>query len=335
MNFDLSTRMRRLRSQPWLRDLVQEHRLSVKDLIYPLFLHEGENNETPVSSLPGVSRWTPDLALKQAQKAKDLGIPALLLFGVIEDDKKDFDGSIAFDDQNVVCETIRLIKKNVPDIGIIADVCFCEYTDHGHCGPITEAGDVDNDKTVEGLARQSLVLAKAGADIIAPSDMMDGRVAAIREMLDDNRFDHIPVLSYAAKFASNFYGPFREAAGCALGAYPHALKDRKTYQMNPANGLEAIREVALDVEEGADMLIVKPGLPYLDIIKEVKQTFALPVMAYHVSGEYAMVKAADQNGWVDGLSVFFEQMISFKRAGCDAIITYAALDLALYINSNE
>ena len=328
MTFFPHTRMRRLRSKQWLRDMVQEHWLSPKDLIYPMFVHEGENNETPISSLPGVSRLSPDLAAKKAQEAKELGIPALLLFGIVPDSDKDFDGSPAFDPNNIVCQSIKAIKEVVPDIGIIADLCFCEYTDHGHCGPINDAGDVDNDLTIQNLGRQAVNLAKAGADIIAPSDMMDGRVAAIRDALDAHGFTDIPIMSYAAKFASNFYGPFREAAGCALGAYPHAHKDRKTYQMNMANAEESLREVELDIAEGADMLIVKPGLPYLDICYRVKDNFRLPTFAYHVSGEYAMIKAAAEKGWLHDLDTMTESLMAFKRAGCDGIITYAALDIA-------
>lgn len=308
--------------------MLQEHRLSVKDLIYPLFIHAGVNNEQPIKSLPGVSRITPDLAAAQAKKAQDLGIPAILLFGIVPDDHKDFKGSPAFDSKNIVCQAIKAIKQAAPNIGIIADLCFCEYTDHGHCGPIDKHGDVDNDATIALLAKQAVVLAKAGADIIAPSDMMDGRVAAIRQALDEKGFINIPIMSYAAKFASSFYGPFREAAGCALGSYPNAKKDRKTYQMNVPNGREAMREVALDLEEGADMIIVKPGLPYLDIIHQVKTRFEVPTFAYHVSGEYAMIKAAAQNGWIDEASVVMETLLSFKRAGCDGIITYSALDVA-------
>tara|TARA_B100001778_G_C18597260_1_gene635406 strand:- start:1583 stop:2518 length:936 start_codon:yes stop_codon:yes gene_type:complete len=308
--------------------MVQEHRLSVKDLIYPLFLQEGTNTDTPIKSLPGVSRLTPDLAANTAKQAQDMGIPALLLFGIIPDEQKDEIGSPAFDPNNIVCQGIKAIKEAAPDIGIIGDLCFCEYTDHGHCGPLTEHGDVDNDATIENLGKQAVNLAQAGADIIAPSDMMDGRVAAIRAALDAAGFQHVPVMSYAAKFASSFYGPFREAAGCALGAYPHALKDRKTYQMNPTNTQEALREVEADIAEGADMLIVKPGLPYLDIVYQVKQNYGLPTFAYHVSGEYAMLKAAAANGWIDESLTMMETMLSFKRAGCDGIITYAAMDLA-------
>jgi porphobilinogen synthase len=320
--------MRRLRSKPWLRDLVQEHRLHVKDLIYPLFIQEGSNTDTPIKSLPGVSRLTPDLAARVAKQAQDLGIPALLLFGIVPDAQKDEIGSPAFDPNNIVCQGIKAIKAAAPDIGIIADLCFCEYTDHGHCGPLTACGDVDNVATIKNLGKQAVNLAKAGADIIAPSDMMDGRVAAIRAALDEAGFIHVPVMSYAAKFASSFYGPFREAAGCALGAYPHALKDRKTYQMNSTNTQEAMREVEADIAEGADMLIVKPGLPYLDIVYQVKQNYGLPTFAYHVSGEYAMLKAAAANGWIDEELTMMETMLSFKRAGCDGIITYAAMDLA-------
>lgn len=324
----LINRPRRNRRHPWLRNLVQEHTLTVSDLIYPLFIHEGTNKETPIDSLPGVSRFSPDLAAKKAKEAQELGVPAILLFGIVSEDQKDSEGSIAFDSSNIVCQAIRAIKDAAPDIGVIADVCFCEYTDHGHCGPLSATGDADNDATLIGLGRQAVVLADAGADIIAPSAMMDGQVGAIRSALDENGFSHIPIMAYAAKFASNFYGPFRDAAGCALGAYPHAQKDRKTYQMNPANGDEAMREVELDINEGADMVMVKPGMPYLDILYRTKQEFRMPTFAYHVSGEYAMLHAAAEKGWLDYDACIMEVLLGFKRAGADGILTYAALDVA-------
>lgn len=331
----LTNRPRRNRTSPWLRDMVQENHLSTSDLIYPLFIHEGENKETPISTLPHVSRLSTDLAAQKAIEAQDLGIPAILLFGIIPDEKKDNQGSEAFNPGNIVCQAIRAIKDAAPDIGVIADVCFCEYTNHGHCGPLSIQGDADNDATLEGLARQAIVLADAGADIIAPSAMMDGQVEAIRKALDENGFSHIPIMAYAAKFSSNFYGPFRDAAGCGLGSDPNAMKDRKTYQMNIANGDEAMREVALDIEQGADMVMVKPGLPYLDIIHRTKDTFKMPTFAYHVSGEYAMLHAAAKEGLLDYDACLMEIMLSFKRAGADGILTYAAVDLAKKLKTSR
>ncbi len=302
--------------------------MTINDLIYPLFVHEGANKETPIKSLPGVSRLSPDLAAKQAKEAQDLGIPALMLFGIIPDSAKDDQGSAAFDPGNVVCQTIRAIKDTAPDIGVIVDVCFCEYTSYGHCGPLSICGDADNDKTLDGLAGQAVILGDAGADIIAPSGMMDGQVEVIRTALDQNGLSDIPIMAYAAKFASNFYGPFRDAASCGLGSHPHAQKDRKTYQMNPANAEEAMREVALDIEQGADMLIVKPGLPYLDILYRTKRSFNMPTFVYHVSGEYAMLHAAAEKGWLNYEDCLMELMLGFKRAGADGVITYAAMDIA-------
>ena len=316
-----------------MREMVQETRLHPSDLIYPLFLHEGVNNEQPISSLPGVSRLSPDLALEKAKEARDLGIPALLLFGIVPDEIKDGEGSIAFDPNNIVCEGIRQIKQACPEIGLIADLCFCEYTDHGHCGPLTSCGNgaglnVDNEQTCDALGRQAVVLAEAGADVIAPSGMMDGMVTAIRDALDEAGFNHTPVMSYAAKFASSFYGPFREAAGCALGAYADAPKDRKGYQMNSANAKEALREVEADIAQGADMLIVKPSMPYLDILRQTVDLSDMPVFSYHVSGEYAMLKAAAAKGWLDYQECLLESLLAFKRAGASGIITYGALDAA-------
>lgn len=325
---NLLHRPRRNRRHPWLRRLVQENHLTAADLIYPLFIHDGQRKETPIDSLPGVSRLSPDLAAEKAKEAQDIGIPALLLFGIIPDEQKDAQGSASYDPNNIVCQAIRAIKDSAPDVGIIADVCFCEYTDHGHCGPLSITGDADNDPTLEGLGRQAVVLADAGADIIAPSSMMDGQVEAIRHALDEAGFTHIPIMAYAAKFASSFYGPFRDAAGCALGAYPHAQKDRKTYQMNPANADEAMREVALDIDQGADMVMVKPGMPYLDILSQTKETFRMPTFVYHVSGEYAMLHAAAEKGWLNYQDCLMEVLVGFKRAGADGIITYGALDAA-------
>ncbi len=325
---NLKNRMRRNRTSAWLRNMLQEHHLTTHDLIYPLFIQEGNNQKTAIESLPGVFRLSPDLAAKEAKKAQEAKIPALLLFGVIDHHHKDNLGSYALDKDNILCQAIRTIKEKAPNIGIIADVCFCEYTDHGHCGPLSIYGDADNDKTLQGLAKQAVILADAGAEIIAPSAMMDGQVAAIRTALDQAGFTHIPIMAYAAKFASNFYGPFRDAAGCGLGSHPYAKKDRKTYQMNLTNTREAMREVRLDIDEGADMVMVKPGLPYLDIVHQVKQQFDMPTFAYHVSGEYAMLHAASEKGWLDYETCLMEVLLSFKRAGADGIITYGAMDIA-------
>jgi porphobilinogen synthase len=319
-------RLRRLRKSAAMRDLLQETHLSVNDLILPLFIEENAPERTAIASLPGVFRETETSLTGALQEASSLGIKAAILFGVSHN--KDAAGSDSMKKGGLLDRMIRRAKDAAPDMLIIADVCFCEYTDHGHCGVLTEAGDVDNDRTLINLAKQAQIAAAAGADIIAPSGMMDGMVAAIRAGLDEDGFTEIPILSYAAKFASAFYGPFRDAAGCALGSHPHARKDRKTYQMNPANADEAMREVAQDIQEGADMVMVKPGLPYLDIIHRVKTTFGLPTFAYHVSGEYAMLKAAAEKGWIDYDAAYGEILMGFKRAGCDAIITYGALDLA-------
>lgn len=319
-------RLRRLRKSAAMRDLLQETHLSVNDLILPLFIEENAAERTAIASLPGVFRETETSLTGALQEASRLGIKAAILFGVSHN--KDAAGSDSMKKGGLLDRMIRRAKDAGPDILIIADVCFCEYTDHGHCGVLTEAGDVDNDRTLINLAKQAQVAAAAGADIIAPSGMMDGMVAAIRAGLDEDGFTEAPILSYAAKFASAFYGPFRDAAGCALGSHPHARKDRKTYQMNPANADEAMHEVAQDIQEGADMVMVKPGMPYLDIIHRVKTKFGLPTFAYHVSGEYAMLKAAAEKGWIDYDAAYGEILMGFKRAGCDAIITYGALDLA-------
>lgn len=316
-------RMRRLRSSSWVRDLVQENRISVNDLIWPLFVLEGIGQREPVSSMPRVERLSVDFAVEAVKKAHDLGIPAIALFPITPNGKKTPDGREACNAENLVCRAVYAIKKAVPGMGVITDVALDPYTSHGHDGLVRE-GVILNDETVEVLCRQAVVQAQAGADILAPSDMMDGRVGAIRSALDKGGYQDKIILSYAAKYASAFYGPFRDAvqsAGCLTG-------DKKTYQMNPANGDEALREVALDLAEGADMVMVKPGLPYLDIIRDVKQAFRVPTLAYHVSGEYAMLQAAAENGWLNYDSALLETLISFKRAGADGILTYAALDAA-------
>ena len=313
-------RLRRLRQHPRLRDLVRETELNPADFVLPLFIRSGQNVRIPISSMPGHAQLSPDLAALEARSAQDLGIPAVLLFGI--PDKKDATGSASWDDeQGIVQQGIRAIRAAAPGLLIITDLCFCEYTDHGHCGPLdAHTHSVDNDATLPLLARQAVSHARAGADVIAPSGMMDGMVAAIRAGLDAAGFAQTPILSYAAKYASGFYGPFREAAEST----PQS-GDRRGYQMDPANGDEALREVDLDVAEGADLLMVKPALAYLDIIRRVKQRYPeIPLCAYNVSGEYAMVKAAAAKGWIDEARVQLEILTSINRAGADFIITYAA-----------
>ncbi|MEM7582010.1 MAG: porphobilinogen synthase [Acidobacteriota bacterium] len=318
------TRLRRLRRTPTLRRMVRETRLDVADLVYPLFIRPGEGISREVGSMPGVSQHSVDRAAQLCGDVVREGIPAVLLFGL--PDSKDSIGSSSWEKDGVVQRALRAIREQAPGLILIVDLCFCEYTDHGHCGVLSEqAGHrtVDNDATLQNLARQAVSLAHAGADIIAPSDMMDGRVGRIRSALDDAGFSHIPILSYAAKFASAFYGPFREAADSAP-----AFGDRRDYQMDPANGREALREVTLDVDEGADMLMVKPALPYLDVIREARRRFDQPMAAYQVSGEYAMLRAAAANGWIDYEQALMESLISIRRAGADLIITYGARDAA-------
>ena len=319
------TRLRRLRKNPILRDLNSETSLSVADLIMPLFVCTGENVNHPISSMPGISQLSIDLTLDECSKLIEVGVKAVLLFGIPE--SKDEHGHIACCENGIVQQAIRAIKAKFGNkILVIADVCNCEYTTHGHCGTIVD-GDVDNDLTLVTLADQSLSLAQAGVDVIAPSDMMDGRVKAIREKLDTNGFSNLPILAYSAKYASGFYGPFREAADSAP-----QFGDRRSYQMNPANTDEAMREIALDIEEGADMVMVKPALSYLDIIRRAKDTFNIPIVAYSVSGEYAMIKAAGANGWIDEKRIMMETTLSIKRAGANIIITYFAKEIAEEIN---
>lgn len=316
-------RMRRLRSTEWIRGMVEETHLRVSDLIWPVFATEGRNIREPVPSMPGVERLSIDLLTNEIKKAADLGIPAIAIFPVVPSEKKTTDAAEAFNPDNLICRAISAIKVSTPEIGIIADVALDPYTAHGHDG-VLENGKILNDETIEVLCRQAFIQAKAGADIIAPSDMMDGRIGQIRQSLDQGGFQDTMILSYAAKYASCFYGPFRDAVNSG-----NFLKgDKKTYQMNPANGDEALREVALDIAEGADMIMIKPGLPYLDIITRVKATFGIPTFAYQVSGEYAMMQAAAAQGWLNYESSLLETLLCFKRAGCDGILTYGALDAA-------
>ncbi|WOC15038.1 porphobilinogen synthase [Pseudochrobactrum sp. MP213Fo] len=316
-------RLRRTRRTDWSRRLVQENTLSVNDLIWPFFVCEGSNVTSPVAAMPGVNRFSVDMAVRQAEKAARLGIPAIAPFPNEPARIKTQDGSYIANPDNLINAVTRAIKKEVPEIGIITDAALDPFTSDGHDG-ILRNGIILNDESVEMVVRGALAQAEAGADIIAPSDMMDGRVGAIRDALDANGFQHIPIMSYATKFASAFYGPYREAIGTA-----GVLKgDKKTYYLDPANSDEAVREAEQDVLEGADMLMVKPGMPYLDIIQRLKSQFALPTFAYQVSGEYSMIKAAGQNGWIDEERVMLESLLAFKRAGCDGILTYFALEVA-------
>jgi porphobilinogen synthase len=319
----LVQRPRRNRRTDWTRRLVREHELTVNDLIWPLFVVAGDNRREPVAAMPGVDRLSVDLAVAAAEEAQNLGIPALALFPYTDPSLRDPEGREALNDDNLVCRAVRAIKRAVPQIGILTDVALDPYTSHGHDG-LLRGEDILNDETVEVLVAQALNQARAGADVIAPSDMMDGRVGAIRAGLDEAGFDHVQIMSYAAKYASAFYGPFRDA----IGTNATLKGDKRTYQMDPANSDEALREVALDLEEGADMIMVKPGLPYLDIIHRVKETFGAPTFAYQVSGEYAMIMAAANNGWIDGDRAMMESLIAFKRAGCDGVLTYFAQRVA-------
>jgi porphobilinogen synthase len=313
-------RARRIRGKESFRKMVRETALSSHDLIYPMFSAFGTGIRKEVSSMPGVYQQSIEHIVAEAQEAHELGVPAVILFGIPE--TKDAVGSDAYAEHGIIQETIRALKKDVPGLVVITDVCMCEYTDHGHCG-IIRNGDVDNDATLELLAKEALSHARAGADMVAPSDMMDGRVAAIRAMLDDNGFSHIPLMSYAVKYASGYYGPFREAAESTP-----QFGDRRSYQMDPANRREALVEARMDAEEGADILMVKPGLPYLDIVRELRDNFDLPLAVYNVSGEYSMIKAAAKMGWIDEERVIMETMMAFKRAGADLILTYHAKEVA-------
>jgi porphobilinogen synthase len=314
------TRLRRFRRNETLRRMVRETQLCRDDLILPLFVVEGSGVRDPVASMPGVFRHSVDLLVREAKQVRDAGVPGVILFGIPS--QKDARGSGADAADGIVQRAVEAVKAAEPDLCVITDVCLCEYTDHGHCG-IVEGGEVANDPSVERLAATALSHARAGADIVAPSDMMDGRVAAIRDALDDDGFEEVAILSYAAKFASAYYGPFRDAAESTP-----QFGDRRSYQMDPPNAREALREMQLDLEEGADALMVKPALPYLDLLAEASQSFAVPLAAYHVSGEYAMIHAAAERGWIDGERAMDEALVAIKRAGADWILSYAALDVA-------
>lgn len=320
---ELLHRPRRLRANDTIRSMVRENHVRVEDLIYPMFVIYGEKTQNEIPSMPGVFQYSLDLFVGALQEVVDKGIPAILLFGIPE--SKDAVGTGAYHQHGIVQEAVRVAKEHFPNLYVITDVCLCEYTDHGHCGLI-ENGQILNDPTLNLLAQTAVSHAQAGADMVAPSDMMDGRVAAIRQGLDQAGFTNIPVMAYSAKFASGFYGPFREAAGSAP-----QFGDRRTYQMDPPNGNEAMLETALDIEEGADLIIVKPALAYGDITYRTKQRFGVPVVAYNVSGEYSMVKAAAAKGWIDEERIVMESLVSMKRAGADMIITYHALDAAQWL----
>jgi porphobilinogen synthase len=316
---DLAIRPRRNRKAEWARRLVRENVLTTDDLIWPMFVVDGHNTRTPVASMPGVDRLTVDQAVRDAERAMKLNIPCIALFPYTEPSLRDEDGSEALNPNNLVCQSVRAIKKEFPELGVLCDVALDPFTSHGHDGLI-EDGKILNDETVAVLVRQALVQAEAGCDVIAPSDMMDGRIGAIREALDDADFLDVQIMSYAAKYASAFYGPFRDAIGSAKTL----TGDKRTYQMDSANSDEALREVELDIAEGADMVMVKPGMPYLDIVRRVKDTFSMPTFVYQVSGEYAMIAAAASNGWIDGDRAMMESLLGFKRAGADGILTYFA-----------
>jgi porphobilinogen synthase len=313
-------RPRRLREKSLLRKMVRETRLTVDDLVYPLFVEHGRGLRQPITSMPGQFRFSVDELVKETKDVAGMGIPAVLLFGIPA--KKDPRGSEAYADDGIVQQAVRAVKDTVPDLLVITDVCLCEYTSHGHCG-VVENDAVRNDPTLELLARTAVSHAEAGADVVAPSDMMDGRVAAIREALDEASYVDTPIMAYSAKYASCFYGPFREAADSTP-----QFGDRRSYQMDPANALEAMREIALDIDEGADIVMVKPALPYLDIISRAKAEFGLPLAAYSVSGEYSMIRAAGRLGWLDEERAMMEALISIRRAGADIVITYFARDVA-------
>jgi porphobilinogen synthase len=320
-------RARRIRGNSILRAMVSENSLSVNDLVYPMFSAFGAGIKKEVSSMPGIFQQSIEHIVEEAREVYALGIPAVLLFGIPE--TKDAVGSDAYSDNGIIQQTIMAIKSAVPELMVITDVCLCEYTDHGHCGLIVN-GDVENDSTLSLLAKEAVSHAKAGADMVAPSDMMDGRVASIRKALDDNGFKQLPIMSYSVKYASGYYGPFREAAESTP-----QFGDRRTYQMDPANRLEALREAASDIAEGADIIMVKPGLPYLDILRDLRNSFNLPLAVYNVSGEYSMIKAAAANGWIDEKRVVMETLTGFKRAGADIIITYHAKDAARWLRPQD
>jgi porphobilinogen synthase len=318
-------RPRRLRQNEALRRMIRETSLSVNDLILPLFVIDGQDVKNPISSMPGHFQLSIDNFLKTAEDVYELGIPAIVLFGIPEN--KDALGTRAYADDGIVQRATRAVKEKLPDLVVITDVCLCQYTDHGHCG-VVKGDTIDNDASLDLIARTALSHARAGADMVAPSDMMDGRVAEIREILDENNFSQIPIMSYAAKYCSAYYGPFRSAADSAP-----KFGDRRTYQMDPANALEAIREVTMDIEEGADIIMVKPALAYLDIICRVREEIDLPLAAYNVSGEFSMIKAAEKMGWIDGSKVMMETLTAIKRAGADMILTYFAIEAAQVLRS--
>lgn len=318
-------RLRRLRFNPVLRNIVSETRLSVDSIVYPVFVEYGKKKKTEISSMPGIYRFSIDELVQEIREVKGLGIPALLIFGIPE--KKDKVASGAYAENGIVQEALRAIRSEAKDMLLITDVCLCEYMEHGHCGIVNSRGEIENDSTLELLQRTAVSHVSAGADMVAPSDMMDGRVKAIRTALDRAGFVNIPIMSYSAKYASSFYGPFREAAESAP-----KFGDRKSHQMNPANVREALREVELDIKEGADIVMVKPALAYLDVIYRVKKKFNVPVAAYNVSGEYSLVKAAGRNNWVDEKNIMMEILLSIKRAGADIIITYFAKEVARILN---
>lgn len=325
----LAIRPRRMRRDDFSRRLMRENTLTANDLIYPVFVLEGESCTEDVASMPGVKRQTIDVLLRTAEECVKLGIPALAIFPVIPQSGKSLDAAEAFNPSGLVPRTVKALKKAFPELGVITDVALDPYTTHGQDGLIDETGYVLNDETVAVLVKQALCHAEAGADVVAPSDMMDGRIGAIRDALEDAGYIHTRILAYSAKYASSFYGPFRDAVGSAANL---GKGNKYTYQMDPANSDEAIREVALDIEEGADMVMVKPGMPYLDIVRRVKEEFGMPTFAYHVSGEYAMLKAAAQNGWLDEKACVLEAMLSFKRAGADGVLTYYAMDVARWLS---
>ena len=320
-------RLRRLRAHPLLRDLVRETRLDAGDLVFPMFVVHGRDVVRPVASMPGVCQLSVDRAVLEAKEVRNLGIPAVILFGIPA--RKDAAGTEAYDSAGIIPQAVRAIREAVPDLLVMTDVCLCEYTDHGHCG-VLDGERVDNDRTLDLLAEEAVCHARAGAHVVAPSDMMDGRVRAIRRAHDAEGFPDLPILSYAAKYASGFYGPFRDAAESTP-----QFGDRRGYQMDPANGDESLREVALDLEEGADIVMVKPALAYLDVIFRVKERFGVPVAAYNVSGEYAMLQAAAERGWIDGDRVIIEILTAIRRAGADFILTYSAKDAARILRARE
>ena len=327
-NMFLAIRPRRMRKDEFSRRLMREHILTTNDLIYPVFVLEGKNHTKNVASMPGVRRQSMDVLLKTAGECVKLGIPALALFPVVEQKHKSLDAAEAYNDQGLVPRTIKALKKAFPELGIITDIALDPYTTHGQDGLIDDTSYVMNDETVAVLVKQALCHAKAGADVVAPSDMMDGRIGAIRDALEEAGYIHTKILAYSAKYASAFYGPFRDAVGSSANL---GKGNKYNYQMDPANGDEAIKEVALDIEEGADMVMVKPGLPYLDIVRRVKEEFGVPTYAYQVSGEYAMLKAAAQNGWLDERECVMESLLAFKRAGADGVLTYFAMDVARWL----